>query len=49
MKILHKNGFDDAEMINIRYIAQSNIIQAMDQLIDGINQLKIILSQPDQV
>ncbi len=49
MKILHSNGFDGADMINVRYIAQNNIITSVDQLIIGIKDLGIQLSKPNKV
>ncbi|UMM16034.1 hypothetical protein L5515_013218 [Caenorhabditis briggsae] len=35
MKIIHLNGFSDLDYVNFRYLIYSNIMQAMDQLLDA--------------
>ncbi|EGT38263.1 CBN-GPA-11 protein [Caenorhabditis brenneri] len=35
MKIIHLNGFSDLDYVNFRYLIYSNIMQAMDQLLEA--------------
>ena len=41
MRILHMNGFSDLDMINYRYLVYSNIVQAVYQILEGAEHLKI--------
>lgn len=40
MKILHLNGFTDSDYLNFRYLIYSNIMQAMDQLLEAAESLE---------
>ncbi|CAI2336151.1 unnamed protein product [Caenorhabditis sp. 36 PRJEB53466] len=39
MRIIHLNGFSDLDYVNFRYLIYSNIMQAMDQLLEAAEQL----------
>lgn len=41
MRILHMNGFSDLDMVNYRYLVYSNVVQAVYQLLQGAEHLKI--------
>lgn len=38
MKILHMNGFSDADYVNFRYLVHSNVVQAVTQLLKAAEQ-----------
>ncbi|CAK5032239.1 unnamed protein product [Meloidogyne enterolobii] len=41
MKILHMNGFTDIDLLNYRYLVYSNLIQGINQLIEGAKLMEI--------
>uniref|UniRef100_A0A914KQK4 Uncharacterized protein n=1 Tax=Meloidogyne incognita TaxID=6306 RepID=A0A914KQK4_MELIC len=44
MKILHMNGFTDIDLLNYRYLVYSNLIQGINQLIEGAKLMEIGIS-----
>ncbi|CAJ0608287.1 unnamed protein product [Cylicocyclus nassatus] len=40
MKILHLNGFTDADYVNFRYLVHSNVVQAITQLMTAAESFK---------
>ncbi|XGW12211.1 hypothetical protein V3C99_013140 [Haemonchus contortus] len=40
MKILHMNGFTDADYVNFRYLVHSNVVQAITQLLRAAEQFE---------
>uniref|UniRef100_A0A914UN92 Uncharacterized protein n=1 Tax=Plectus sambesii TaxID=2011161 RepID=A0A914UN92_9BILA len=48
MRILHMNGFDETELINFRYLVYANIITCLQQLISGIKELDMQISDSDK-
>nr|CAD2166018.1 unnamed protein product [Meloidogyne enterolobii] len=44
MKILHMNGFTDIDLLNYRYLVYSNLIQGINQLIEGAKLMEIEIS-----
>ncbi|VDM27459.1 unnamed protein product [Toxocara canis] len=43
LKIIHLNGFSDLDMVNYRYLIYSNVVQAISQLLEACQNLKIPL------
>lgn len=48
-RILHMNGFDETELINFRYLVYANIITCLHQLISGVKQIHMQISDQDRV
>uniref|UniRef100_A0A0M3HW52 Guanine nucleotide-binding protein G(Q) subunit alpha n=1 Tax=Ascaris lumbricoides TaxID=6252 RepID=A0A0M3HW52_ASCLU len=48
MRIIHLNGFSDQELLNRRSAIYSNTVQSMFQLLEGMDQLVIKMSNPDR-
>jgi hypothetical protein len=43
------NGFDETELINFRYLVYANIISCLQQLISGIRQINMKITDHDKV
>uniref|UniRef100_A0A914DP04 Uncharacterized protein n=1 Tax=Acrobeloides nanus TaxID=290746 RepID=A0A914DP04_9BILA len=49
MRILHMNGFSDAERTNYKYLIYSNVFQAVHQIIMGAKTLNIDYEEETKV
>ncbi|CAD5213209.1 unnamed protein product [Bursaphelenchus okinawaensis] len=45
MKILHMNGFTDADMLNFRFLIYANTTQALYQLLEGAKALRVEIDE----
>uniref|UniRef100_A0A914E453 Uncharacterized protein n=1 Tax=Acrobeloides nanus TaxID=290746 RepID=A0A914E453_9BILA len=49
MRILHKNGFKESELINFRYMIYSNLLVSYHYVASGIYQLSIFVPENEAV
>ncbi|TMS34806.1 hypothetical protein L596_002323 [Steinernema carpocapsae] len=45
MRILHMNGFSEMDMINYRYLVYSNVVQSINQILEGAQLLGVPISK----